>query len=533
MNKDAYLLIPPILAIGLAFITRNVLFSLFMGMLSGALISVGSWSISGAFRAFLRVADHYMVGALSDSNHAGLILFTMTIGGMIAILTQSGGLTKLLEKMIVYANNAVRTQLLMVFTGIAVFFDDYANTIIVGNLYRPLADRFQISREKFSFIVDATAAPVASLSIVSTWIAYELGLIATAVEKLGIEENAYSLFIHSLSHRYYAIFLLVFIFLTILMKKEWGVMWRAEHRARTTGQVNRPDSKPMMSKDVSEWEKNMKHNGTAMMGFLPIFVLLVVVLVGFWISGKQALIDQGVFSDQTKILDIFGAADPVIVLTWGALIATVLAMIMTISKKVFTFDECFDVWLEGVKSMVLPVVILVFAWGLSAVMDELQSGQVLGQMLSSVVSIEFLPALIFILSFMMAFATGTSWGTMAILFPLALPLAHTVMIAQGVPQETFLQILYASIGSILTGAIFGDHISPISDTTIMSSIWSGIDHMDHVQSQMPYALFVGGVSIFLGYVPAGFGVASWITIPLGVLFMAGFLHFKGTSTAEL
>jgi len=527
LSKDAYLLLPPIVAIGLAFWTKNVLFSIFMGTFVGSVVSLGAFKFENIFKGFLRVGDHYLVEAVADSGRAGLILFTMTIGGMVALVTQSGGLNKLLSSMIGFANTTVKAQLLMFGTGLLVFFDDYANTIIVGNLYRSLSDKYKISREKFSFIIDSTAAPVASLSIVSTWVAYEIGLINAAVEKLGIEQDGFDLFISSLPHRYYAIFMLFFIVMTIVMRRDWGPMHNAELRARKTGDVYRPDSKPMMAKEVEDWQLKVKSNGTAAMGWLPILVLLMVVLVGFWISGKSSLVGDNKFNAQTTLRDILGASDAIVVLIWGALVSTAVAMVMTVWGKVFSFDESFEVWLEGVKSMVLPIVILVFAWGLSAVMDELKSGEVLSHVLEGKVYVHLVPALIFLMSFLMAFATGTSWGTMAILFPLAIPLAHGLMVAQGLDPDISLTILSATVGSILTGSIFGDHISPISDTTIMSSIWAGIDHMDHVQSQMPYALFIGGVSTVVGYLPAGFGISPWITLPIGLAVMFVVLKWKG------
>jgi Na+/H+ antiporter NhaC len=533
LNNHAYKLLPAFLAIGLAFWTKNVLFSLFVGIFAGAWLVLGQWSLQTGFISLLKVPDTYLLQAMSDSSHAGILLFTLMVGGLIALLTQSGGLFRLLGLIKGYARNATRTQGLVMATGMLIFIDDYANTIIAGNLFRGIADRYRISREKLSFIIDATSAPVASLSVISTWIAYELGLLATALNNAGLENNAYAVFIQSLPYRFYAILLLVFIVGIIVMGRDWGPMWRAERRARSTGQVTDPASTPMLSKEIQGWEDKILETGRWYHGLLPLLVLVFTVLFGFYWDGKQSLIMSERYTQATGWLDVFGAADPIKVLIWAALLSTLCAFLMMVVQKIFDFTQAIEVWMDGLKSMVFPAVVLIFAWGLSAVLNELEAGKVLSGLLQGWIEYPWMPTMTFALGFLIAFSTGTSWGTMAILFPLCVPAVHDLYLASGQPMAQFEPILYSTVGAVLTGAIFGDHVSPISDTTIMSSMWSGVDHMDHVQTQMPYALTVGAVAIGLGYLPSGYGISPWLLLLLGSVTLLMIIRFVGKKVEEV
>ncbi|MCB0326235.1 MAG: hypothetical protein KDD52_01320 [Bdellovibrionales bacterium] len=518
----------PLVAIGFSFILKNVVFSLFFGVYLGALMLLGKpgsfyQAASHMVESFFRVGDHYILEAAADQGHMGIVLFTLLIGGVVGLMNRTGGLENLVQKCMGFAKDAYRTQILTWGTGLAIFIDDYANTLVVGSMMRPVSDRFKISREKLSFIIDATAAPVSSLAPISTWVAYEIGLIQSSMDVSGIEGNAYGVFLESIPYRFYALFILVFILMSALMKRDFGLMLSAERRARKTGELIRPGSSPMM--DVSQDQIVVEPQKRSWVdAVIPLTTMVVAAIVGFYVQGKSSL---GSEVAHPGLKDIFGAADPVVVLLWAAMIATLVSFGMILGRKLMTLETAFQHWFKGAESMLLACLILVFAWAIAGVIKELHIASVIVEWTKNLFSPAWFPALVFLISGLIAFATGTSWGTMAIIFPLAIPMLKEMSVASGMSPDQLYTIFIPTAGSVLTGAVLGDHISPISDTTIMSSIWSGIDHMDHVKSQIPYALVVGAVSLFIGYLPAGFGVNPWILNVVGVGVLGAILYYFG------
>jgi len=475
-----------------------------------------------------------MVGSLADSWNAGIILQVLTIGGMIAIITKMGGPRAIAQKLAARAKSPVSAQIYTWIMGFFIFFDDYANSLIVGPIMRPVTDKLKVSREKLAFIIDSTAAPIAGLALISTWVGYELSLIKDAYTLLGQPDiNAFGVFVETLPYRFYNILMLGFVFYSAYSLREFGPMHKAATRAYKTGQVSNPDSKNLLTEENAMMLPKEGIKYSMANAIIPIFTLIIAAVIGFYMNGKAALDEElllAVNSDPysfASIRDCFGAADASVVIFQAALFASLVAIGMGLKQKVFTLQEAIETWVFGVKSLVITAVILILAWSISAVMKELGTAIYIVSILAETTPQVILPSAIFILGSIISFSTGTSYGTMGILMPLAIPLASAVGIHTGLEGDDLHSYIVLNIGAVLTGAIFGDHCSPISDTSILSSMGASCDHMDHVSTQLYYAIFVGIIAIVFGYIPASFGVSAYILLPLGMLAIALFIRFYG------
>lgn len=498
-------LLPPVVAIGLAFLTKQVIISLFCGVWAGAvtvLVNNGNNFTGSFFSGFLKAADTYAVKGLNDESHIMIILFSLMIGGMVGIITASGGMHGIVSALSAKTNTPEKSLILTWAAGLFIFFDDYANTLIVGNAMRPLTDSHKISREKLSFIIDSTTAPVASIALLSTWIGYEVGLIGDAMKASGFEIDPYSVFIYSLPYRFYAILLLAFIPIFVLMKRDFGPMLEAEKRAKNSSDTN-DDPEPG---DFSTFEETNPSKQKWYSAALPVATLIIVTFSGIIISGYSSFAGS-----DPSLKDIIGSADSFRVLIWSSLIASIVAAVSMLFSKTGTVSTAVSAWIEGVKSMVTAMIILVLAWALSTVITELGTAEHISFLLSDKLPMWSLPAIVFVTAAVTSFATGTSWGTMALLFPTAVPLTISMAQTSSAPIETF---IFTVTGAILTGAIFGDHCSPISDTTIMASMSCRVSHIEHVRTQLPYALVIGAVALFFGYIPSGFFMNPYLLLLL-------------------
>ncbi|WP_414708137.1 Na+/H+ antiporter NhaC family protein [Romboutsia sp.] len=512
-------LIPPIVAIVLAFITKNVVVSLFLGILSGSFIIniTGSNVFSALVQAFLDLVDRAL-NSLADPWNAGIILQVLAIGGVINLVAKMGGAKAIAEVLAKKAKSAKGTQLITWFLGLLVFFDDYANALIVGPIMRPVADKMKISREKLAFIIDATAAPIAGLAIISTWIGLEVGLINDAFTGIGVEADAFGIFLNTIPFRFYNILILAFIVITTLLAKDFGPMREAELRAKEA-KNNNSEIELDKLKEHSDLEPKEGVTLSVWNAIIPIGTLIVAALVCFYYSGYSGIMggeDQNLIQlfinspySFEAIKEAFSASDASVALFQSALFASIIGISMAVGKKIFTISEAIEVWIDGMKGLLITGVILILAWSLSSVIKELGTAKYLVTLLSSSLPGFLLPSIIFILGAVISFATGTAYGTMGILMPLAVPLAHSIN-----PEMSFIIV---STSAVLTGAIFGDHCSPISDTTILSSMGAGCDHIDHVKTQMPYSLFVASITILFGYIPAGLGLPVYLVLPLALV----------------
>jgi len=512
-------LIPPLVAIVLAFVTKNVVISLMLGVVAGSFVMQvsGNNVIIALISAIMDLVNR-SIESLSDPWNAGIILQVLAIGGVINLVAKMGGAQAIAEVLAKKAKSAKGTQLITWFLGLLVFFDDYANSLIVGPIMRPVSDKMKISREKLSFIIDSTAAPVAGLAIISTWIGLEVGLIKDAFNSIGVSVDAFGVFLQTIPFRFYNILVLVFIVISAILMKDFGPMRDAEIRARRGEKLSTYDSSGKVEDDLAPKEGVKLSVWNAI---IPIGTLIVVALISFYYSGYSAiqasqdatlltLFKETPFSF-TAIKEAFSASDASLALFQSAFVASIVGIVMASVKKIFKVSEAIDVWVDGMKTLVITGVILILAWSLSSTINELGTAAYLIQLLSGSLPEFLLPSLIFVLGSIISFATGTSYGTMGILMPLAIPLAHSMNPDMG--------YIIASTSAVLSGAIFGDHCSPISDTTILSSMGAGCNHLDHVKTQMPYALFTGVITIIFGYIPVGLGLPIYLALPLSLVMI--------------
>ncbi|WP_270966382.1 Na+/H+ antiporter NhaC family protein [Campylobacter upsaliensis] len=541
-------LLPPFIAIILAFITKDVILSLFMGVLSGTfLLSLASNIFFVDTIALINIYDtlvesfskiiSYVLKSTSDPVNAGIILQILCIGGLVALITKMGGAKAIALQFAKRAKTAISAQLNTWFIGLLIFFDDYANLLIVGPIMRPLADKFKISREKFAFIIDSTAAPVAGIAIISTWIGLEVSLIKNAYASIGIDNiSAFGIFVETIPYRFYNIFMLFFVALTAIMGREFGSMYAAQIRAKTTGQIA-PVSKSA-ALDTAELEDQFlaPKDGIEIRAFdaiVPVMTLIILAILGFYFNGFSVLEGEELANAKINPLSFetlrsaFGSADSSIVLFQAALFAAIVAIFIGVRRRIFNIKEAIETWIYGWKTMIFTIVLLLLAWSLSSIVKDLGTSTFITHLLADKLPEFILPATIFAFASLISFAIGTSYGTMGVLMPLAVPLAFEVAKLNGLEGEALHHYMVLNISCVLTGAIFGNHCSPISDNVILSSMSAKCDHMEHVRTQIPYALFICAISLFTGYIPAALGLSVWLVLPLNFILITLLLRIIG------
>ncbi|MDA3051872.1 Na+/H+ antiporter NhaC family protein [Campylobacter sp. JMF_01 NE2] len=518
----ALTLIPPLVAIALAFITKDVILSLFLGVLSGTfLIGMNDNGVLSGFVAAFTDLCARVVASMADAWNAGILLQVMCIGGLIALVTKSGGTKAIAMWLGERAKTGVRAQIYTWFMGIIIFFDDYANALILGPIMRPLMDRFKISRAKFAFIIDATAAPITGIALISTWVGVEISAIKEAYAQIGVEDiNAFTIFVETIPYRFYNIYMLFFVVASAVMMREFGPMYRAEMASRA-GKNGGRDFKIANLEDQAfspkEGIEPRKINA-----LIPLGAMIVLSVIGFYANGLGALGEEelkAVQADPFSFVSIrtaFSGADASVVLFQAAMFSSIIGIVLGLWQKIYGIKEGIEIWIGGWKTMLTTVLILLFAWSLSSTIKELGTSKYLVDLLGESTPMALLALVIFVLSSIISFSTGTSFGTMGIVTPLAVPLAASVGAKYGLSGDEFHAFMCLNISSVFTGAIFGDHCSPISDTTILSSMGAGCDHIEHVSTQLPYAIVVGIISTLCGFLPASLGVNVWVCLLFGL-----------------
>ena len=512
-------IIPPLLAILLALIFKEVVTSLIIGIFSGVLIIQlhANTFFAALLVSFTKTIDTYILNSLNDSGHLSIIVFSTLIGGMVSVISKNGGMQGVVNRISKYATTAKSGQLATWFLGIAIFFDDYANTLIVGTTMRPITDRLKISREKLAYLVDSTAAPIAAIAFITTWIGADLGYIESGIETIeGLNESVYSIFISSLAYSFYPIFALLFMLILILRERDFGPMYLAEKQAR----LGNNDEKRgvIKNEELDEFtaKEGIKHKSYN--AIIPVITVIIGTIIGLIHTGwDQTVMEDEMLSFGRKISTIIGNADSYKALLWSSLAGLFTAILLSVTQKLMNIHQSVNAAIGGFKTMLTAIIILVLAWSLALVIEDLHTADLLTSIMSDNVSPYFVPTLTFLLAAIVAFSTGSSWGTMAILYPLMLPSSWAICLAAGIPEVETLSIFHNVVACVLAGAVLGDHCSPISDTTILSSLASSCNHINHVRTQMPYALTVGSVAIVFGTIPAAFGVPFWITVPSGIL----------------
>ncbi|WP_339103123.1 Na+/H+ antiporter NhaC family protein [Haloterrigena salinisoli] len=522
-------LVPPLLAIVLAIVTRRPMFSLFLGIWSGAVIHTGGLGIAQTF--------DWIVDAIiaDDGFHVQILVFTLLLGSGVALIWRLGGAIAVRD----WATENLRSQRAVGLTtwglGVLMFFDDYANTAIVGSTMREISDELRISREKLAYIVDSTAAPVATLGI-SSWVAFQLSLISTAYEDMGVADEAPSAFwtfMGSIPYNTYALLAIAMVGIVVYTGRDYGEMLDAEHRSRTTGAVNREGAQPLqkVEEDLGEPIDDRPMLRTF---FAPVAVLIAVTLgrafwtgyqtwqssqaeagaptsIGAAIEGDGAV--DVLFSTIQVLIDIVGEAAFAPALIWGSFAMVVAAIAIGIGYGLFDIGDGVDTVIDGFGIMLTAVTILVLAWTISSVAEVLGTGEYVATVAEPYITAELLPVLVLFVAAFVAFTMGSSWATMGLVTPIAIQIAYEF--------GSGFELVPVAVGAVFSGAIFGDHASPISDTTVLSATFSGADLIDHVRTQLPYAatvfLVVVGCYLLNGYL----GVPPFVFLPLGVVALVG------------
>jgi Na+/H+ antiporter NhaC len=528
-----YSIVPPMLAILLAFLTQHVLLSLGIAIIAGGFLSsvpqdplnAGAW-IHG-----LRTVGTYFTDTVTDGTNLLILSFIPPIFIMIEVIMASGGFRGIIVWLLKWVKGRKSAQAATALMGILCFIDDYTNAIVVGSMMQPITDRFRVSREKLAFLVDATSAPIAGIAVVSTWIAYEVGLLRQIADKLEIDKSGYSMFFDALSFRFYCLLMIVFVFVHILMDSDFGPMKAAQERAK--------------AKDLPQENgiQNSGHtSGRALNALIPLAGLLLFHGTGLWFDGTSKLkndmfewqalslttvaenmppkpVDIEALSPGSWIYwrEVIGHAEnSPRVLACAALFGLMLALLFSQIFGALRLPVIISCFKRGFKRAMVPFMILISAWSLKNCCDDLRTGEFLTTILAGRVPHYLFPPILFLVASLTSFATGTSYGTMAILIPTAIPVAFAI--DQGYGLTTMI-----SLGAVLDGAIFGDHCSPISDTTIISSTASSCELMRHVRTQLPYSLTVAAIALIFGYIPSALGLPPGLSFAAAILVIVVFL----------
>ncbi len=524
-------ILPPLLAILFAIAFKEVISSLFLGILSGVFIHLyyvfpEKWLVSGIF---LSITD-YLLPAVADSGHISVILFSLLIGGTVAVISKNGGMAGMVRHISKFAKTPRSAQMATWFLGILIFFDDYANTLVVGNTMRPVTDKLRISREKLAYIVDATAAPVASIAFVTTWIGAQLGYIQDGIDTIdGLNSSPYAVFMSSLQFSFYPIFTLFFMWMLIRSKKDFGPMLYAEQRARNAVDLN---DDVAQSEEISSLDPEPNAPKRAFNAVIPVLVLIFGTLAGLWITGySDATWQNEAEGFWTRLSGVIGNADSYKALLWSSVAALSVSILLSVMQRILKLQDSLNTVLKGFGFMLNAVVILCLAWTLSSLTEYLETATYITSSLQAInANPLWFPAITFVLAALVSFSTGSSWSTMAILYPMLLPAVWLLCMEQGMEPEAVLRIFFNVVSCVLAGSVLGDHCSPISDTTILSSLATSCNHLGHVRTQMPYALTVGGIALFIGTIPASLGISTWLLYPLGFLGIYVIIRIFGQRT---
>ncbi len=490
LHATFWALVPAIVAIGLALITKEVYSSLFVGILMGALLYSG-------FQFELTITHIFsdgIIGVLSDSYNVGILVFLVILGAMVSLMNKAGGSAAFGQFAASHIKNRVGAQLATILLGVLIFIDDYFNCLTVGSVMRPVTDKFKVSRSKLAYLIDATAAPVCIIAPISSWAAAVTGFVEG--------EDGFSIFIRAIPYNFYAILTVIMMVGMVLMKTEFGKMKEHEKNAARKGDLFTTEGRPYENAK----QEQISAKGGVVDLLIPIAALIVCCVIG--------MIYTGGFFEGTGFVEAFSNSDASLGLTLGSFFGLVITIVLYQIRRVLSFKDCMDCIPEGFRAMVPAILILTFAWTLKAMTDSLGADLYVAGLVESSAGafMNFLPAIIFVVGCFLAFATGTSWGTFGILIPIVV----------AVFQNGDSQMMIMSISACMAGAVCGDHCSPISDTTIMASAGAQCEHVNHVTTQLPYAVLAAVVS-FVTYIVAGFVKSAWIALPVGVVLMVAVL----------
>ncbi|MCQ2567446.1 MAG: Na+/H+ antiporter NhaC family protein [Mogibacterium sp.] len=487
--------LPPLIAIALALITKEVYSSLFVGILTGAALYAGA--------DFAGILNHALidgvVASLSDSWNVGILVFLVVLGMMVALMNKSGGSQAFGNWASRRVKSRVAAQISSVVLGVLIFVDDYFNCLTVGSVMKPVTDRFNISRAKLAYIIDATAAPICIIAPISSWAAAVTGFVEG--------QNGFTIFLKAIPYNFYALFTLFFVVALITMKFDFATMAKYERNAVENGDLFTEKSAQAEQDEVAANE-----NGVIWDLVFPVLVLIVCCVIG--------MIYTGGFFDGETFVNSFANSDASVGLALGSVVALVISVIYYIARRVLGFKECMACAPEGFQQMVSPILVLTFAWSLKNMTDSLGLADFVAGLVKGMPSglMGLIPAVLFAVACVLAFASGTSWGTFGILIPIGLA------ITKASPE-----FMIPVISACMAGAVYGDHVSPISDTTIMASAGAACNHVSHVSTQLPYASVVAGIA-FICYIIAGYTLNPVVPLIVGFALVLGVLFLLRKSS---
>lgn len=489
-------LVPPLVAVILAVITKNVIVSLFSGVYIGVLILVGGRPLE----ATTETIGNFLFPQVADSYNAAILVLLFFIGGFVALMEKSGGGAALALSAVKHINTKAKAQLSAWFGGIIIFFSDLGTPLIVGPVFDKIFDKAKISREKLAWIIDSTSSPVAVLIPFIGWGVYIMGLMKNEFDAAGLALSEFDTLVQVIPFQFYAILTVLMIPLVAVTKLDFGPMAKAERRVRETGELYWPESKPLRRPETDE-EAVSAEKGRAILIWLPLLVLFVTLF--------------GLLMSFGFPFEPVAGNDFRVSLTTAYLLAAVSIVILMTVYKVKKFSEIFDIYTKGMQKMVYVAVTLVLAWSLGKVIGDMGTAAYIVEAIQGNVPAFIIPAILFLVGAAMSLASGSSWGTYAIMLPIAIPMALALDAH-----------MLVCIGAVLSGGIFGDHCSPISDTTILSSTGAGADHLDHVKTQFPYAVTNGTIAL-IGFLVAGVtGSALTLLLTIVLLVLAVFILSK-------
>lgn len=526
---DRSALLPPLIAILLAILFRRPVMALFAGAWTAmglVAYSAGAGPAAALGGGFAAVWTDLFWNQLVDPYRMQIVGFVFAMLAMVGVMTTSGGVRGVMQMVARLARGPRSTQFATWCMGLVVFFDDYANCILVGSTMRPLSDRFRISREKLAYLVDSTAAPVAGISIFSTWIAFEVSTFSAQLPAADLlASDAYRVFVETIPYRFYCFLSLILAATIAITGRDFGPMLAAERRARSTGKLVRDGGSPMVSEEVTSLEPAPGVTPRAHRAILPVLAFVGVTLFEIVRVGRGAHPDLswGALLTIEGITSLLGDGDSTRAILTGSTTGMLLAMLLALAAGLRS--EILRAAWATVRSMGIAIVILYLAWMIGAACEAVGTADYLSEMIAGRMVPELLPCVLFLLGALVAFSTGSSWSTMSILLPLVVGLAYTLGNQSGLGGH-FLMVV--SIGAVLEGSIFGDHCSPISDTTVLSSTAAASDHIDHVRTQAPYALLAMSVALVFGYLPCTFmGLNPWLALALSAAVLICVVRWLG------
>lgn len=500
---------PSILALVSVLLLRKVIGGLLIGGSAGAVL-LSNGNPATAFMAFF---TEHLIPSLQSGWNISVLIFTLLLGGFVALIEKGGGIQALTQRWLQSSNGLKKkVQWSAYALGLVCFFDGLANSLLVGKSFTPLAKQAGVSKEKLAYIVDSTSASVACVAVISTWIAYQLSMIQQGYELAGETEiNSFALFFRSIPLNFYCWFTLVLLGLVIA--RNWNI-----------GPMQAVENATVAATGASEQATDVGNPRTgAWRAVVPLILLIGGLIVGLYLDGVQG----GVLPiNLTKVARAFGAADAAKILVSLSALACIVAYLT--NRSSLTQEDAGAVFMNGVLHLFTPCLILISVWVLSSTIKGLGAAEVLSQLLEDNLPASLFPAAVFLVGAVISFTTGSSWGTMGVLMPLALPVA---ILTTGGPDANSV-LIPATVAAVFSGAVFGDHCSPLSDTTIVASIACDLEPLDHVRTQIPYALIAAGVALVIGFIPVGLGLPGWLSLVLGVgvLFLLPFLFNKPSST---